>query len=246
MSRVTWGFVLLAVGTAFLAAPVASECVEFDDGEGGKFSVGCEGRKSDPGGDTDGNWFTGPVANTMYALVSIAGATGATVFGVARVRRRRRELRTFIHDVETTFAAAKASPDDGLPKLEALRKGLQKSHDAHRLEDAQFLEMDKRLADYIVRVRLLHLERWFPNLPIALISEIRTVISDGHFSSSDLSLIDKRAVQLAVEAHIRKDLLMHLASWAQQDVNVHPVQEPGAPFAVAPPARRRIAVLAKK
>jgi hypothetical protein len=186
------------------------------------------------GGDQkreDGFW-TGPVAQTSYAILGLAATGAAGLFTTRRVRRKRRELRVFLSDVEQAHAEAKANPEAGLAKLENLRQGLTASHNQGRLDDSQFLEMDRRLRDYITRARLVQLEQAFPNLPVALFSEVRTVLGDGQLSPADLALVEKRAQQADVPLVERRQLLSHLGKWAN-----------GA--ATPAPARRRLAVLAR-
>jgi len=171
--------------------------------------VDCRQQQAAGGGGDDSFW-TSNAAQTLYWVLGALGSGGAAIFGWTRVKRRRRELRTFINDVEKTFAQAKEQPDVGLPKLEALRRGLAASHNAGKLEDPQFLEMDRRLKDYVTRVRVIQLERAFPSMPVALFTDIGSLLADGTLSQSDLVLIDKRALQLGVPSAPRQDLAAFL------------------------------------
>lgn len=226
MLRAVTGSGLMLLAITVLSPLALAECQDITY-PGGHYRSGCDQATA-----KDGPWWASNEAQTAYWVIGSVAATGSFVFGVTRVRRRRRELRTFLDDVEATYAAAKLDPDTGLPKLQRLHDGLRASHARGRLEDGQFLELDKRLADYVTRVRLVQLERAFPHLPAALFGEIRNVLQDGALSATDLGVVEKRALALDIPVGTRRDLLAWLQRW-------------GDGATVATPAKRRIAVVSQ-
>lgn len=165
-------------------------------------------------------WYERGDVQFGLAAIGLLGSAGAAAWGVLRVRQRRRTLTDYIVAVETTYAGSKTTPGEGVPKLVNLRLEVRARHERGRLEDAQFLELDKRIADYIARLRLLELDRRFHDLPAPLIGEIRRHVSDGAFSRAEAELIDLHAATHRLPEPTRIALADLLRSWVREDAPV--------------------------
>ncbi len=183
----------------------------------------------DSGGSSDSGIFW----EVFFGILGIAVTVAAGIFTYVRVKRRRQGLSYLLTEVERTFTTGKAQPEPGLARLAQLRLEVRHRFERGRLEDNQFLELDKRIGDYIVRLRLLDLEHEFPTLPAALFGQIRDLVADGHLSTEDLQRIEKRAADLDLPVSTRRDLTRSLGRWAAVSA------------ARLEPKARRIAVVAK-
>lgn len=211
--------VLLAV----FAAPVQG-CQRFEY-PGGKFEQGCDDESGGGAGSLNG-W------DIALGVLGVGLTVGGGIFAWTRVRKHRRSLRELLDEVESAFVASKnRDPKPGIERLSGLRAEVRARHAHGKLPDAQFLELDKRIGDYVVRLRIVDIERRFADLPGALITEIRNVAADQTVSAAEIAQIERRAVALGVAAPVRAQLKQHLVQWAGTD--------PG------PPKVRKVAVVAK-
>lgn len=198
---------------AILAIPVASaqeKCTM--SGGGFEFEYDC----SD--GDPDkGPWWTQNETQFWLALVGIVGSLGAAGYTFYRVRTRRQKLTTTLLAIETTYVQAKSRPESGITKLVELRAQVRADHEKGKLDDGHFLELDKRATDYLVKLRLLEIDRRFATLPPLLLAEIRRLLGDGVLTSGEADLIEVRAAAYRVPDNVRRDLAELARRWAGDD-----------------------------
>jgi hypothetical protein len=178
--------------------------------------------------DKDDGFWTGPVAQTIYALLGLGASGGAFFFGWNRVRQRRRTMHQLLSDIETTYLTAKDEPQAGIEHLAGIRAEIKIRHENGRLGDSQYLALEGKVADYTTKLRILALENAFPRLPAELLAEVRNVLADSHLSNQDVARIENRAAALRVPATTRRLLAEHLNKWAAADAPRLPVAPPMA------------------
>lgn len=172
---------------------------------------------SDSGGTSSegpGGFWTGPLMPTVYAVLGLGVAGAGAAYTAPKVRRRGRTLRGLLDEAERTYAEARSGdPGAGIHRLESLRLDVRQRYERGRLEDTHFLELDKRIGDFIARLRLLNLQREFPMLSAGLMTEIELAVGDGQRTAKDLTHIGKRAEAMRVPLSTRAALLRALGRW---------------------------------
>lgn len=168
--------------------------------------------KNDGGDDA---FWTSDAAQTVYWVVGVAGTGAAAFYTRVRIRGRRRITANYLELIETTLVNSKSHPETGVPVIGQLRREIRARYHEGRLEDAQFLDLDRRSSEAILRLRILELEKRFAYLPQALLGEIRHVMADGVVSPSDLERLDRKAQALSVPAITRERLLEVLSGWME-------------------------------
>ena len=166
----------------------------------------------------------------ILAIVGILGSLGAAAFTYHRVRSRRKTLVVTLAAVDRAYLDAKTDPDAGITRLMELRAQIRQQHDAHKMDDAHFLELDRRAVQYLAKLRLLEIDRRFAHLPPLLLAEIRRLLSDGVLSQAEADLVEVRAAAYRVPEPTRAELAGLTRRWASEDGSGH---EP-APVAAAP------------
>ena len=170
-----------------------------------------------PDAARDEPWWADDATQAILALVGLAGSAAAGVYTYHRVRLRRRTLADFVLAVERAYAQHKANPREGVPRLLELRGEVRERHERGRLEDAQFFELEKRIQQYVLRLRMSELERAFPDLPPALLAEARHRLADGVVTEEDAVHLERQATRLHVPTPTRERFGATLATWARED-----------------------------
>jgi hypothetical protein len=205
-----------------VAVPLAAADVCTAQGPWGAVQYACEGtaqKSAEP-------WWARSTTQAIVAFVGLGGSSAAGGYAIYRVRERRKALTAAIRAIETTYAETKATPEIGIPRLVALRQDLRARHQAGKLDDGNFLDLDKRVTDHIVRLRVLDLDRRFLGLPPALMAEVRRLVGDGHVSAEDVDLVERHATAFRVPEPRLSELVSLVRSWCGEDV----APEGGAPL----------------
>lgn len=202
----------LAVGLAFVP-PLASAATCTYKTPYGEFSGPC----AEPAGPEDQPWYDEPLLQLGLAVVGLVASAGAAGYTYWRVRDRRKTLADYLAAVERTYLEAKRAPDTGIPKLVDLRAEMRARHEQGRLEDAQFLELDKRVSEHIARLRLFEIDRGFGDLPPPFLAELRHLVADGVVSEAEADLVEAHAVQHRIPEARRTTLVRVVRSWARED-----------------------------
>lgn len=163
-------------------------------------------------------------------VIGLVGSAGAGTYAIYRVRTRRRALTVTLTAIESTYAEAKKDPETGILKLATMRTQVREEHQKGRLDDIHFLELDRRASQYLVKLRLLEIDRRFANLPPLFLAEIRRLLSDGVLSTGEADLIEVRAAAYRVPEHARAELITLTRGWANDDASTG---EPAPAAAVA-------------
>jgi hypothetical protein len=203
-----------------LATPVAqAQICRIDDGNGGVVEYPCGSGENAPADGSAGDepWWASSTAQAILAFVGLLGSAGAAGFAYVRMRRRSGRLTTTLVAIETTYAQAKGQPETGITRLADLRRDIRLQHEKGKLDDAHFLDLDKRASDYLVRLRLLEIDRQFATLPPMVLAELRRLPSDGALSQTEADLIEVRASVYHVPDASRTQLANLARRWAQDD-----------------------------
>lgn len=184
-------------------------------------------------------WWATSTAQAVYAFAGLAGSAGAGAYAYYRVKRRRELLKGFMTRIDEAASAHKAAPDEGAALLASIRAELATLFHAHRVDDAHYLELDKRAATAIAKLRSLELDQRFPSLPPALRGQVTTLVSDGKVSQADVDLVRGSSAGALVPARLRDDLVGMLRTWAAQDAGDAVAPPPAKPVeqAAADPPR---------
>lgn len=151
------------------------------------------------------------------AVVGLVGSAGAGGYTLYRVRTRRRELTSVLTDIETTYARSKSDPEIGITRLASIRADVRARHEKGRIDDAHFLELDKRATEYLAKLRMLEIDRRFASLPPLLLAEVRRLLADGVVSQSEADLIEVRASVYRIGEPARSQLVALARRWAGDD-----------------------------
>lgn len=206
----------LALTLALLATPAASAQGQQQICRVGSVEYQC-GWTADPGPDKTPEWYERGDVQVGLAVLGFAGSGAAAAFAFFRTRQRRRSLSDLLQSADKTYTAAKDAPESGIPQLVNLRMEVRHRHERGRLEDTQYLELDKRITDYIVRLRLLEVDRQFSGLPHAFLHEVRRLVGDGAVSKSEAALVELHAGTYRVPEPHRTNLVRLVRSWANDD-----------------------------
>lgn len=217
------------VGFAWSAATEPRTCVV--NGPYGPIEYDCSLRDDDDGGASSSQssgsepWWTSDTAQAVYAFIGfgIPAAGGAWAFW--RHRNRRQQLESFMRRLDETLAAHKADPATGSVALAALRQEIRLAFRQGRLDDAHFLELDKRATSFILKLRMFQLDHRFPALPVGLRHQVSTLISDGTVSDAEVTLVRNSLATQLIPGRVRDELLILLDHWARQDSG-EPVYSP--------------------
>jgi hypothetical protein len=201
--------VLLAV------LPVASAAICTAQGPYGPIQYSCDDRSAPA---SAGPWWARADVQAIVAFVGLGGSALAGGYAIWRVRARRKALTQAMLDLDRAYADTKAAPEQGIPRLAALRAAIRQRHANGRLDDGHYLELDKRATDYIVRLRFLDLDRRFLGLPPALLGEVRRLVGDGHVSHEDVELVERHAAAFRLPEPRRGELVALVQSWCTEDV----------------------------
>lgn len=181
------------------------EC-NFDGGDGGDSS----------GGD-DGPWWATSKIEVGLAVFGLTASAVGGGYATWRARKRRARLRELLDEIERVYSEHKTAPSEGLPVLAELRSTVREDHDAGRLTDEQFMELDNRLGEAIARLRLLKLDRDLPELSESLDREVRHVVEDGIVSWTDVDHVETRCEETDVPDDVAEPLMDLLGEWAERD-----------------------------
>lgn len=208
--------VLLALGLA-LALPVATAqtCKMEYNGMIMEYPCGSGEVPPDEGSGTQSSWTED--LDILLGVVGILGSVGAAGYTYHRVRTRRRTLTVTLAAIDRAYVDAKSDPGAGIARLTELRAEVRRLHDKGRMDDAHFLELDRRGAQYLAKLRVLELERRFAHLPPLLLAEIRRLLSDGILSATEADLIEVRAAAYRVPEATRAELAELARKWASED-----------------------------
>lgn len=204
----------LAVALAF---PVADAAICTMGGPYGTIQYECGGSDTASAPKDDGPWWASQSTQAILAFVGLAGSATAGGYAFYKVRARRKALTRMLLAIERAYGENKAAPEVGVPALVALRRELHERHQKGKLDDGHYLEMDKRATDYIVRLRVLDLDRRFLGLPPALMAEVRRLVGDGLVTPEDVVLVDRHALAFRVPEPRRSELVALVRSWSTED-----------------------------
>jgi hypothetical protein len=160
------------------------------------------------------------LAQTIYAVLGLGASGGAAFFGWTRVKQRRRTLHQTLKEADETYAASKHDPQPGIERLVGLKAELATRHQHSKVEDSHFLELDRRISDYIAKLRIIDMELKYPDLPHPLFEYIQELLKDGSLSHEDIKRIDARAVSLKMPLARRKQFLAFLTQYSPQPILV--------------------------
>jgi hypothetical protein len=202
---------LLLVALVLAADGAVAQCRENPDG-----SINCDWGGGGGSGGGDGFSWTGNTAQTIYGILGLFVMLPGALYTYHKVRTRRKTLAQYLQDVEATYARSKQAPARGLDQLAHTRAEVRYRYEKGRLEDAQFLELDRRIGEYIGRLRMREIELRFPNLPSALWPEIKHVVQDGQLTHEEVSHIERRAKALRMAPEESQELAQALRRWILQ------------------------------
>jgi hypothetical protein len=151
------------------------------------------------------------------AVIGILGSLGAAGYTYHRVRSRRRALVVTLAAVDRAYLDAKNDPDAGIARLNELRAQVRVQHDNGKMDDSHFLELDRRVLQYLSKLRLLEIDRRFAHLPPLLLAEIRRLLADGILSQAEADLVEVRAAAYRVPETTRAELARLTRRWATED-----------------------------
>ena len=249
-SRTMRGWWLAAL-VALVLAPTAGAATCKMNNYGQTFEFPC-GPDEEPAKDASGAWYESGAFQVGLAVLGFAGSGAAGFFTYRRVQRRKRALTGHLAALERAYGEAKANPGEGVQRLVALSGAVHADHARGRLDDGQFLELDKRAKDYVVRLRLLEIDMRFRHLPPALLGQLRHLVGDGTVSQAEADLIEHHAAAYGVAEPARTDLVRLAREWAREDVAQPPAAPPANEVRVpveappAPAARPPLRIFAKK
>lgn len=211
------GVMLASLG---LPAAHAQQTCKIESAQYGTITYPCGSGESAPGQADDENLWDR--IDIWLGVLGLVGSAGAGIFAIYRVRTRRRALSVTLAAIEATYAEAKQDPATGIAKLAAMRIQVRDEHQKGRLDDIHFLELDRRASQYLIKLRLLEIDRRFANLPPLLLAEIRRLLSDGVLSTSEADLIEVRAAAYRVPEQQRAELITLTRRWASDDASNEP------------------------
>ncbi|HEX2022472.1 MAG TPA: hypothetical protein VHH36_07150 [Candidatus Thermoplasmatota archaeon] len=221
---------------ALLAIPVAAASSHDESWcgrvtyQGGSIEMPCEGKPGSASGDA---WWTSSTAQAVYAVLGLGLSAAGGGYAYVRVRARRRALASFMTRIDGAVAAGKASPSEGAASLAALRAELRAAFDAHRVDDAHFLELDKRAISGLAKLRALELDARAPGLPLAARAQLVSLLSDGLVTDAEVQLARSALAAHPMPAPTRDAAASLLLAWAEADTpNAAPRT---VPILVAPP-----------
>lgn len=187
---------------------IGTEVIEYPcDSAGNRASASSDG----------GTWWASDTAQTIYAFLGFGVSGGAATWAWWRVRSRRTLFAAQMLHIDDTLAAHKAQPSEGGVALAAIRHELRAHFAARRLDDAHYLELDKRVTTALTKLRLLELDQRFRTLPIAFRSQITTLISDGSVSDAEVELVRGSHGAHMVPGRVHDEIVQMLGRWAAQD-----------------------------
>lgn len=216
----------LALTTAFPLAAAQNCKMEYN---GMVMEYPCGSGEEPPGEEASTEASSWDKLGVYLAVIGIVGSVGAAGFTYYRVRSRRKTLVVTLAAVDRAYLDAKSDPASGIQRLTELRAQVRQQHDANRMDDAHFLELDRRALQYLAKLRLLEIDRRFAHLPPLLLAEIRRLLADGVLSQAEADLVEVRAAAYRVPEATRAELAQLTRRWATDDAGE-------APAAVAPPA----------
>lgn len=220
---------VLLVTLSLPAALAQQQMCKIESAQYGTITYPCgSGETADGGSRDDPAWYES--LELWLGVVGLVGSAGAGTFAIYRVRTRRRALTVTLAAIESAYAEAKQDPETGIVKLAAMRMQVRDEHQKGRLDDIHFLELDRRASQYLVKLRLLEIDRRFANLPPLFLAEIRRLLSDGVLSTGEADLIEVRAAAYRVPEHARAELITLTRRWANDDASTG---EPAPAAAVA-------------
>lgn len=146
-------------------------------------------------------------------LITVVGA----IFALVKVRQRRATVGTYLKRVEATYAKGRNDPPAALPDLVGIRSEVRRHYTKGRLEDAPYLELEKRITQYIGRLRLAELERAVPSLPAPVRARAEGLLADGIVSPDDVEAISAQASRSRVANAKRTGLVALFEAWARDD-----------------------------
>lgn len=212
-----WWLALAVVVLASSAPAASAQMCKIESKQYGTVEYPCGSGESGPGEAAEEPWWATAQAQMLLGVVGLVGSAGAGAFAIYRVRTRRRALSVTLAAIESTYAEAKSDPEAGIAKLGAMRTTLRDEHQKGRLDDVHFLELDRRATQYLVKLRLLEIDRRFPTLAPLFLGEIRRLLSDGVLSTSEADLIEVRAAAYRVPEPARSELIQLTRRWAGDD-----------------------------
>ncbi len=220
MRRILVAFICIALASTF--SPVATaqwggNC----DGvwEANEDGVKCTPRDSSGGGSKEPvSWWASETSQAVVGLFALTASAAGGAYAYTRVRNRRRLLTTLLHALEDTFAAHKRRPVKGTRRMLATRAEIREHHASGRLDDSQFLELDKRAGNYLLRLRLLELDTRFPGLSPVLHGQIRSVMSDGRVTDVEADLLERQLDAMMLPLPTREALMVTIRAWANEDL----------------------------
>lgn len=165
----------------------------------------------------DAPWWANETAQAIVGIVGVTGSAGAGAYAFYRMRTRRRVLTDLVRSVETVYTTSKAEPREGVAKLVELRSHIRARHARGAIEDAQFLELDRRVTGYLARLRRLDLDERFGGLPPGLQRDLQDRVGDGLVSVADVAYFERHPGLVSVSASLRRELLDLLREWAMED-----------------------------
>jgi len=222
-----WAGIGVLVVAVALATPLAAAQTCKMTYQGMVMEYPCGSGESPPAEPKDEeSWWES--LDIWLGIIGLVGSAGAGSYAVYRVRTRRRALTVTLAAIESTYAEAKADPETGIARLAARRAQVRDEHQKGRLEDVHFLELDRRATQYLVKLRLLEIDRRFAGLPPLLLGEIRRLLSDGVLSAAEADLIEVRAAAYRVPEHVRAELITLTRRWAGEDGGGHAAEPTAA------------------
>lgn len=211
------GLVVLILAVALLAPAALAQggTCRIETQSHGTITYPCGSGESSGSGDADGSFWDR--LDIMLAIVGLVGSASAGGFAYYRVRTRRQTLTTTLAAIERAYADSKVDPASGIARLATLRADVRERHARGRIDDGHYLELDKRATQYIVKLRLLEVDRRFGMLPPLFLNEIRRHLADGVLTQTEADLIEARAGAYRIPEAPRAELADLVRRWASED-----------------------------
>jgi hypothetical protein len=161
-------------------------------------------------------WWANEVAQATVGLVGLVVSALAALLAFLRVRRRRDLVARLLRRIESANTENRERPADGASVLGGIREDLRLHLAKRRIEDGQFLELDRRAAGYQTGLRLRLVDSATP-LPPTVRDAVRAALADGALHDADVARIRPMLEAAPIDLRARGSLLAALEIWARTD-----------------------------
>lgn len=147
--------------------------------------------------------------------------------GIMLATRKRRHVARLMKTVDHTYEEHKKYPSKAIEELKYLKRDFENDYSAGKIEENQFLILDKKITEYIAKLKESETEERVDSveaehLPSPLETEIKRALEDGHITALEANDLEQKIDGSDLPEPKKMELKEMVSKWRESDKDMPP------------------------